>query len=168
MILGFKTKINGNPTYFVEKIVKGLKETGIAKKDDKTINDAVCYNFLNAEIYSVVLPKFHTIREDKKGRWKPGTMIDFYINTRTKDMFGFAPRVPVLSIQKITMSYAWNDIINIWINGRELSPSERLELALNDGFDSWKDFFEFFYPVIKSTEDNFWKGKLIHWTDKKY
>lgn len=173
MILGFKTQINGKPTYFVSKIWIGIesKFSQFTEKGNRLFNFPKEYIQCGQKgllTFQRPKPKLHTIREDKTDRWKPGMMIDFFINVRTKDMFRFAPRIPVVSIQKITMSYAWNDIINIWINGRELTPSERLELALNDGFDSWKEFFEYFYPVIKSTEDNFWKGKIIHWTDKRY
>lgn len=167
MILGFKTQINGKPSNFVERIWEGFLRLGIKCSVNEFIEigkKALPEKYL----VTTFSPKIHTIREDKKNRWKAGMMIDFFINVRTEDMFRFAPRVPVTSIQKITMSYSWNYIINIWINGRELTPSERLKLAINDGFDSWEEFFEYFYPLIKSTEDNFWKGKIIHWTDLKY
>jgi len=67
------------------------------------------------------------------------------------------------------MTYAFNDVIQISINGRELfGYNERLEFAINDGFDSWEDFFNYFYPKIKASPQGIYKPKLIHWTDKKY
>lgn len=116
-----------------------------------------------------VNPKLHTIREDKNDRWKTGTKIDFFINCRQKSMFRFAPVLPVVRTQKIYMSYAYNDIIEISIGSRQLHNQEEiLEFVNNDGFDEWEDFFDYFYPIIKATEDNWFEGKLIHWTDFKY
>lgn len=128
--------------------------------------------------------KNHTIRKDSENRWKPGMKIDFFINARTKKMLRFAPRVPVKSLQKI--SFSWKQkpegfqifgtpvdrICVIEIDGRffgdayffqgELKTgSYTLEqLAINDGFDTVQDFFDWF------RED--FSGKIIHWTDLKY
>ena len=114
-------------------------------------------------------PKLHTIREDKTDRWKVGMKIDFFINVRKKDMFRFAPVLTVVSVQEVYMSYRSNDLIQISVNERELFGfNERLEFAQNDGFDTWEDFFNYFYPQIKATPNNFLKMKLIHWTDKQY
>ena len=62
-----------------------------------------------------------------------------------------------------------SDIIQISVDDRELfSYTERMEFAINDGFDSWKDFFNYFYPKIKESPQEVYKLKLIHWTDLKY
>ncbi|MEC3875960.1 hypothetical protein [Chryseobacterium salviniae] len=158
MILSFKTKINGKPTYFPEKIWSGLGD--------------VCnkYNYCIDEFHTGLMnvgfddqrdhkPKLHTIRKDDKNRWKPGMMIDFFINARQKDMFRFAPRIPVVSIQYIgILHYRDNSEVNI--DGRYLFPSEVEKLAKNDGFESVDDFFQYF------NED--YNGIIIHWTNLKY
>jgi hypothetical protein len=166
MILGFKTQINGKPTYFVEKIFKGIK---------KALNDETYYKIaysiplgemlkpykLDVDIYHEVYPKIHTIREDKKDRWKPGVMIDFFINTRTKDMFRFAPRIPVVSDQKIEIIHG--EFLNgftIIVDGKILNIEQQSQLSHNDGFENLYEFICYF------KED--FTGKLIHWTDKKY
>ena len=46
--------------------------------------------------------------------------------------------------------------------------SERLAFAQNDGFDTWEDFFNYFYPRIKAHRDEYYSGKIIHWTDLRY
>lgn len=171
MILGFSTQLNGKPTYFVEKIWKCLLQQNynlLAYHKFRT--EAVLNKAIDQwDIPNMVLPKLHSVREDPKDRWEKGKMIDFFINVRTKNMFRFAPVLPLVSTQKIAMSYAYNDLIEISINGRELfGQEERERFALNDGFDSWEDFFNYFYPLIKKTEDNWYTAKIIHWTDLRY
>jgi hypothetical protein len=113
-------------------------------------------------------PKRHTIREDKKDRWKAGMIIDFFINTRTKDMFRFAPRVPVLSIQDFEIIYKTAKV-EIYIDDKLYSTycqrekkydNKMLVLAQNDGFDTVEEFLQFFNKDFK--------GKLIHWTNLNY
>ncbi|MBP4137440.1 hypothetical protein [Flavobacterium geliluteum] len=174
MILGFSTQLNGKPTHFVEKIWKGLKEN--LSKELHALHEAQMTQEeltkpyeVDGDVYPLVKAKLHSLREDKKGRWKAGMKIDFFINVRKKDMFRFAPVLPVVSTQKVFMSYRYNDLIQISVGDKELfGYNERLEFAINDGFDTWRDFFDYFYPQIKATPDNFLKMKLIHWTDKKY
>jgi hypothetical protein len=166
MILGFRTEIDKKPTYFVEKIHKGIRENYMLNPIDPSIHYTTDYNYIAKNKNAA---KYHTIREDKTNRWKQGMKIDFFINVRKKDMFRFAPVLPVVSVQTVYMSYGWNDLIQISIGDKDLSfYHERLEFAQNDGFDTWEDFFNYFYPQIKATPDNFLKMKLIHWTDKKY
>lgn len=187
MILGFKTKINGKPTYFVEKIQALLLEVGrinnnydfqrdVAgfvyehlKKDNNEINDLEL-----AKRYASIYPKLHTIREDKTGRWKPGMMIDFFINVRTKNMFRFAPGVPVVSIQKIEI--VWHsdsrnlelsklapkrfNYVDVIVDNNILYFEDVKLLAQNDGFNDIYDFFFYFNQDFS--------GKIIHWTDKQY
>jgi hypothetical protein len=163
MILGFSTQLNGKPTYFVEKIHSGLLQNDLLQGFDLGDN----HEFDLDKLCSCK-PKLHTLRDDPKDCWHAGIMIDFFINVRTKKMFRFAPVVPVVSTQKVTMIYLFGKIIYISIGNRELLPHEKEQFAINDGFDNWDDFFNYFYLIIKQTEDNFLKRKLIHWTDLKY
>ena len=174
MILGFSTQLNGKPTHFVEKIWKGLKEN-LSKElhaqheAQMTPEELTKPYEVDSAVYPLVKAKLHTIREDPKDRWKKGNNIDFFINVRKKDMFRFAPVLPVVSIQSVAMSYAYNDIIEISINGQQLHCQKKiLEFIQNDGFDTWKDFFDYFYPIIQAKKDNWFEAKLIHWTDKFY
>lgn len=166
MILSFSTQSNGKPTYFVERIWASFPDEDPfnidlfyleAKKTGKyTFEDQVDRH-----------PKIHSIREDKAERWKKGVMIDFYINTRQKNMFCFAPRIPVVSKQRIFMTYLPQCGLGfrVSINGRELEEFEVENLAINDGFDAVEDFENYF---IKQMIDDQFSGKIIHWTDFKY
>jgi hypothetical protein len=178
MILPFSTQLNGKPTYFIEKIWEGLLTT--VKDDVQYIAHLNAYeeqfgkhwDFLPDEADRMTNPKIHTIREDKKERWKPGTKIDFFINCRQKDMFRFAPVLPVVNVQKIEileMSWVRDEFCYQKENGKLFAikindaflPIDHLEnLAHNDGFDSIEDFFAYF------NED--FTGKLIHWTTLRY
>lgn len=174
MILGFSTHLNGKPTHFIEKIWKGLKENiskelNIQHEANMSQEELTTPYEVDSDIYPIVKAKLHTIREDKNDRWKTGKKIDFYINVRKPNMLRFAPVLPVVSTQSVFMTYYHSDIIQISVNGRELfGYNERLELAINDGFDSWENFFNYFYPIIQASEDKYFSGKIIHWTDFKY
>ena len=167
MILPFSTQLNGKATYFVEKISKTIKSLLFAKNPPAGFgSEFIPENFCYVQ-YAYCKPKLHTIREDKKDRWKVGAKIDFFINCRQKDMFRFAPVLPVISIQKVEIYHnaqsMWNDTIarpTIYIDGYDLHPDKIRQLAQNDGFDTIEDFFAYF--------NKDYVGKLIHWTDLRY
>jgi hypothetical protein len=164
MILPFRTQINGNETFFVEKIHAALSSY---------FHNRIMYNYknpaFNLEIYNKCEPKLHTIREDKNNRWKSGITIDFFINVRTKKMFRFAPKVPVVSTQTIEIKYiGFSDGFRPWvkIDGKnvytldQIESEKMLKLANNDGFDTIQAFFDYFNKDFV--------GKIIHWTTLKY
>lgn len=167
MILGFSTQLNGKPTYFVEKILIGIdKHLGVyhtelfLKSFQEKFESKPPVNYNG---------KLHTIREDKNNRWKLGTKIHFFINCRKKNMFRFAPVLPVVSVQKVEIKWiGFSDSIRPWvrIDGKniytidQIDSDKMLQLAQNDGFDTVKDFFAYF------NED--FTGKIIHWTDLRY
>lgn len=176
MILGFSTKfpkgkglLSGRLTLFPEKILESLT----------TIIDFNYYEYHSGELplgfnsrtdeipeIQTVKPKKHTIRQDLKNRWKVGMYIDFFIGVRTKNMFRFAPKVKVKSIQKIKISYdeqiceAFCCEPCVFIDDKPIHLNDYELLAINDGFENEKQFFEWF------NED--FEGKLIHWTNLKY
>ena len=167
MILPFSTKINGKETFFVEKIQVALRLPFF--KDSVGFHEGFVPPNFNFYVKSKCKPKLHTLRDDINDRWHAGIMIDYFINVRQKNMFRFAPKVPVVSTQEVFMTYAFNDVIEITIGDKYLmSYTERLEFAINDGFDNWEDFFNYFYPKIKAAPGELYKPKLIHWTDLRY
>lgn len=175
-------KLTKRATFFVEKVWEGFLQLGIQANASELCDLGLKALSRNYTVKTHA-PKIHTIREDKTNRWKVGMMIDFFINSRTKKAFRFAPRVPVISLQKIVVKrtdhISMNDypgqmyiqtitIANVdyfrsflvTIDGN-LQTVKRLGLlASNDGFDSLDDFFNWFC-------DDF-EGKIIHWTDIKY
>ncbi|QYS86321.1 hypothetical protein JJC03_15585 [Flavobacterium oreochromis] len=105
MILSFSTQLKGHPTLFPEKILSGLLKEYEIKENQlfKEVPDFI-YNYGEftgyhsadciLQVVDQSTPKIHTIREDKKERWKLGVKIDFFINSRKPDMFRFAPVLP--------------------------------------------------------------------------
>lgn len=176
MILPFSTQLNGKPTYFVEKIWAGIENrfAEITKEGKRYLMPEEYFNCLDLgfENMKAFKPKIHTIREDKKERWRPGIKIDFFINCRQKDMFRFAPVLPVVSVQKIEIYYfplttiPVRKVPVVKIDGiiiydaAGINHRQMYELAINDGFESIEDFFNYF------NED--FTGKIIHWTGEKY
>ena len=156
MILSFKTQINGKPTYFIEKIWQGFPDA------DKYIEEW----FTEGKIYEGydfhpdafgMVPKLHTIRKDEKNRWEQGVMIDFFINARQKDMFRFAPRIPVISTQDIFMTHRGSALeitiakVGSYMGGDDfmLDAFQQGLLAQNDGFDEYDDFRTYFINAIE-------------------
>lgn len=168
MTLGFKTKwANGEPTYFVEKIWAGFSlddylwfnENGCWSTEYYKDNFSVNYDWF--KVFMKATPKLHTIREDKPNRWKAGNKIHFVINNRTKNRFQFAPVIPVFSTQKIQIQPTRKgDYVWIYVDGRLLNYDESEKLAINDGFESLKQFCLWFNKPFT--------GKIIHWTSLKY
>ena len=196
MILPFSTQIKKKPTYFVEKIITGLAFNKLISFDkanhfmkDKLIQKCnkkgVPQSYLIKIDRTVIQrPKLHTVREDLKERWKPGINIDFFINVRRPNMYRFAPVLPVVSTQKI--EFIWKDNTEnltclgtnfdktctimiddcfygdaYFFNGSVISSSYTIPIfANNDGFDTPEELFAYF-------NKNF-KGKIIHWTNKRY
>jgi hypothetical protein len=179
MILGFSTQLNGEPTYFVEKILNGLATNNLITRQEwsfrmnppPVVKYPTAYGFSFNQTLDLNL-KLHTIRDDQKDRWKAGMKIDFFINVRKKDMFRFAPVLPVVSVQKIEIIITENCALRkrqVWIDdvfalyyeyGDRIIDKGLLQLVQNDGFDTIEDFFAYF--------DKDFTGKLIHWTDLKY
>ncbi|MDE5525244.1 MULTISPECIES: hypothetical protein [Elizabethkingia] len=162
MILSFKTKINGKPTLFPEKIFAGLIKNKIIPASKEFFE---CYRM--PPNVTELKPKIHTIREDNANRWNPGIMIDYFIGTRTVNMFRFAPRIQVISTQTIFLDYSSkSNIMNVIIDGKHQRGDKLKILAENDGFESYDDFVKYFKNHVP--EGSITKLKLIHWTDFKY
>jgi hypothetical protein len=92
MILTFSKVLQNKNTYFVEKILNSFDKSYYidisnhwnTDKGVKILNGQ-CFDdyYKGVEIFK---PKFHTIREDKSNRWKFNNTIDFFIDSRTKNM----------------------------------------------------------------------------------
>ncbi|OGC00121.1 hypothetical protein A2V82_16415 [candidate division KSB1 bacterium RBG_16_48_16] len=103
--------------------------------------------------------KIHTIREDKKGRWKAGTAIHMATSVRTKQYQCFSSDYSCKGTQFIDIRN-FGEEKEVWVGGRELTTSEIELLAKNDGFKDVAAFWRWF-PLDFS-------GKIIHWTDFRY
>lgn len=181
MILGFTQKIKGKPNYFVRKIWKGISMAGIKLFPETNFQDFNYAHkfklgcFIDGDLVMKLEPKIHTIR--KGNRWRAGMIIDFFINTRTKNMFRFAPKIPVKHVQSIRIEYKYafnvfaekttDKYPHIYIDEKLYNPFgfpetffRMRELSINDGFENQSEFYKYF-------NTNF-EGQIIHWTDKKY
>jgi hypothetical protein len=118
-----------------------------------------------------ITPKKHTIRLDKKNRWKVGNKIHAVYHNRTKSQHQIAPIFECKGIQDIEITYnhgkAFVIIKNkpcpaIWIHDfkSDYVHPNILEIAINDGFNNLTDFFNWFNADFK--------GKIIHFTNFRY
>jgi len=118
--------------------------------------------------------KIHTIREDKPNRWKVGNKIHFATGVRTKNYNQFKEG-ECISVQDFEVKYTKfkdHTYVSIYVDERVIASASLVNcvvggtsgfmkvLARDDGFKDVNEFLEWF-------SDDF-KGKLIHWTDKKY
>lgn len=174
MVLNFITKFaDGSPTDFPLAIWKGLLDNNIVKPMVFEFHKVLSKKN-NIEVLEGELPdhaKIHSLREDIHDLWGHGSMINFYVNARTKNCFEFGPYIPCHGTQKVVIDkfkpqsnnfYQTKDgrIYTVKVDGRDLHKLEIISLALNDGFKSTEDFFKYF-------KDGF-DGKIIHWTDFRY
>lgn len=169
MTLGFKQIINKKLTYFPHKILCGLYKKNLIKFHD------FCF-LLDKIDFPLKFQdgKFHTMREDKKNKWKAGNLIHFVINNRTPKRYQFAPVLKCVSTQNVIIKWEGTFItITIddnlfskfntaasWSHGLDNGDSKICELSKNDGFDDLESFLKYF-------STNF-TGKIIHWTNFKY
>ncbi|VTP94927.1 ASCH domain-containing protein [Sphingobacterium daejeonense] len=115
--------------------------------------------------------KIHTIREDSKDRWKTGSHIHMATGVRTKSYSCFN-EVDVKGVQYIFMTnHRWTFEVSIGDThycDKYLYPNDIEKIAINDGFKSLEDFQKWFIPLIESSPEHCFSGKIIHWTDFKY
>ena len=112
--------------------------------------------------------KIHTIRVDKNKRWKEGNKIHF---AQWADKPYRSANEPIYEVIKCTSVQSFEVTANnqVYVAKRLLSRYEVFKLAVNDGFANsltnnidgvLKRFFEYFNEGFK--------GRIIHWTNKKY
>jgi len=104
--------------------------------------------------------KIHTIREDKHNRWCDGRKIHASVGVRTPKYRCFFVGI-CHSVQDIEILIMDKSSLIIIVDKKLLLPKEIAKLIVNDGFNSCKEFMEWF------DYKNF-TGKIIHWTDFKY
>lgn len=154
-------KLGNTPTHFAERILTGLMYEEMPDVKPWLDQNAEKLIKNNVDLIGDYTPKVHTIRVDSKRRWKVGNKIHFYYNSRTPNMFQFAPVVTCTGVQKISIKWSRRrDKVSIMVDGRNLSSEEREQLAVNDGFSSYEDFLIYFNQDFN--------GVLIHWTQLKY
>ncbi len=105
--------------------------------------------------------KVHSIREDRKQRWKVGMDIHHWMhNPRNPHLnpYSFSHGIHrVVSIQKIDIEPI---LQMVRVDGRFLTNEEIDVLAFNDGLENRKVFFKWFSQSFS--------GYILHWTNKKY
>jgi hypothetical protein len=161
MMLQFDKQLNGELTYFPEKITKSLIENEIFPDDD--VLNFICskYSIFNATEFINCLPKNFTIRRDQEDFWNEDQIIEFSFDGKTLML----PSVPVISVQEILMTYIQGRF-EISIDDKYISGwNSLMALAINDGFDSFTDFSIYYKNKM---ENGVFTGKIIHWTHLRY
>jgi hypothetical protein len=186
--LGFSTQwpkhMGGKPTNFVDKIWHSLPDEIFKPTTGWLSHKAKCVRQLGADSSNTLFPedlastpKKHTIRADEKNLWVPGRKIHMVVFNRSKNRFQFAPTLEVKAVQFIRILWDYDEELEMntpcLYTGEkpdysDLMPwhyptygeKEMKQLALNDGFDSIKHFFQWF--------NSDFEGKIIHWADLKY
>ncbi len=155
-------------TGFVEKIIKSLEEEGTISKRDRMrlmvkasqiVKDKIGI-YINTDGYEAIRPKKHTIRAPRRKRQiRVGDKLHLAIFNRSTSRLQFAPTLTCTHIDEIAIHwkiFPGQSRVVVLVNGRRLSTDEVRKLAINDGFDSTHDFFQWF--------NRDFKGYIIHWT----
>jgi hypothetical protein len=87
--------------------------------------------------------KIHSLRVDKKNRWKEGMKIDMATGFRTKKMqrHGVGYDMKCKSTQRVNITVEDNNNVFVYVDGNLVNPED---IAINDGFDSLIEFAMFF------------------------
>ncbi len=113
--------------------------------------------------------KVHTMREDVHNRWKVGMPMQMATGVRTKQYNcfkeGVCKHIQSVEIKWKTMNKGTAGeckAVQVFIDGKDrTNDSDAIDMLVAcDGFDSRKEFFEWF------NESKTYR--LIHWTDLEY
>lgn len=154
-----------SPTLFVEQINNTLAVLGICSVEEIAKYEREYSARFGFDLKETEKMKLHTIREDKNNSWCDGKLIHLCINNRRPNYFRFAPIVKCVSTQSFEVKKVsdtgdvFKDFI-VWVDNVFLTPDAIKQLAINDGFNDVNDFHCYFQSDFK--------GKIIHWTDKRY
>lgn len=119
------------------------------------------YNF-QCQFVKAILEgdKPHTIRRRRKRPTKVGDVIKMYTGLRTKKARLFAEAVCV----KVEPIVIWVDgLLTTSLTSQALSKEKVKEIARRDGFETTKEFFDFFKRYGKDYLDDF---EIIWWDVK--
>ena len=85
---------------------------------------------------------------------------DGFVKTRA------APALNITKVQDIFITYpGHSEILEISIDRSYTYWSVQKELATNEGFETYDDFFNHYMALMEDGKHSF-TGKIIHWTDK--
>lgn len=115
--------------------------------------------------------KIHTFREDKNKRWKAGRTVHHHTGRyKTYDCF-WINECKSTQLILILWGRCGKYDLKITVDRRRLKDKEIIQLIYNDGFNSVKEFVDWFFPFNKKKgyrPRTMWTGTIIHWTDLKY
>lgn len=145
----------GEPTFFVEKVVKGLHRPGVKPFDVD----------MNTEMYHIVEPKFHTIRAGS--RWKVGDKFSPRIwsgKPYASKQIQFAPDIEIKKIWTIIKNpndlhgFAFHINGNRYVADWEMETANIMlkDLSKNDGL-SKEDFVNWF--------PEYFTGQILCWNE---
>ena len=152
----------GEPTYFVEKILNSIeidfttnKYVGLLNELNPNMKSQLAdFLFDSGFNYKEYGLKHHTIRKGNKV--KVGDFIQFYVWSGKPYHSKWIKPFPPIEVIKV-----WNfekDLIsdNWYLDGLEMSSAQRIDLAINDGLD-YKDLLAWFKEPFS--------GQIICWND---
>ncbi len=159
----------GQPTFFVEKIIKSFHQIGHPIEDiDELAIDGI--NGLDEGMYNICAPKWHTIRKNK--RWQAGMKFSPRVwsgKPYASKQIIIAPDIEIKKVYDFEIEID-KDHVCVLINSRPFyeensklfAQYSALEtLALNDGL-TVEDFKEWFkWPIPFS-------GQVLCWGDINY
>jgi hypothetical protein len=122
--------------------------------------------------------KTHSIREDKNDRWRPGVIVDAFVDPRQKTMRRLMPSTPCIYTEPLEMiavnqSVVASERIALVIDGRKPDANEADLFAWRDGFrhmdgekyttaicGCYAMMLQFWADLDRKLP---WRGKIVHW-----
>lgn len=139
----------GQPTYFVEKILRGIHHLSVEAKE-----------IMDMEVWASCTPKFHTIRAGN--RWKEGDVYSPRIwsgKPYNSKQVEFAPPVRIEKIWEFGIDerdYSLRDGSGII---RPLGFDLLTEIAMNDGLE--RDDFEHWFAGHPKRGETMFTGQIL-------
>jgi hypothetical protein len=153
----------GQPTYFVEKIWKGL---GQLEYEWDLVKVLQVENLITVKMpYSDFIPKYHTIRAGH--RWKVGDKFSPRVwsgKPYNSNQIIIAPDIEIKKVWDITVNCCLNEkkekLLQVHINGKVFDTKEQYaSIAANDGL-SETELLDWFWNPKKTFE-----GQVICWNE---
>lgn len=153
----------GEPTYFVEKMIRAyyLRSNAMTISTD-LIDDFYLNQVKGIEPVANFEPKWHTIRAGN--RWKVGDLYAPRVwsgKPYASKQISFLPPIKIEKIWDISIKIANGEDVTVKLNNRSILLQDLMLIALNDGLEL-NDFAAWFNLHPKKKEQTF-TGQIICW-----
>lgn len=154
----FMTKFpNGKPTDFERKIKKSFDPHLCEREDLKQM-------IVHGTVSPFIFPKLHTLRQSKRIKSGMDLSMRNWVGKPYRTKQNEFQTGKCKGTQDVKIFSGMRDgakFVEIYVDDRLLDTETSQKLAINDGFDNYMDFVDYFHGKE-------FDGQIIHWTELRY